>query len=175
MYRDKHPLGIYYISRKRYSNQSAKILRKSTLDTIAGIDKLSWPPNVDELKSNDENCPDLLKLFYKTLLGIIAKTEKSVRIVNSLCSDVLYNISNGKYATLKHACLGLGIHSLTGMKTPIIQLHRPGHSISYDMVRRIETAQAELAQHLLNTSTILPLEPVAEGEQVISLAIITKH
>ena len=139
------------------------------MDIINSCPVLSWPPIVDELKSLDRKSPELLKTFYKTLLGFNRKTEKSVRIIDSLCSDVLYNVSNGKYEALKHTSLGLGLHSLTGMKATITHLHRLGHSISY-MVSRIETAQAELAQHLLKTSTILPLQPINQDEKV-SLSI----
>ena len=43
------------------------------------------------------------------------------------------------------------------------------HSISYDMVCWIETAQAELSQGLLKTSNMLPLKTDQEGGQVRSL------
>ena len=59
--------------------------------------------------------------------------------------------------------MGLGLHSMIDMKNPINVLHRLGHSISYDMVCWIETAQAELLQELLKISNMLPLKPDHEG------------
>ena len=128
--------------------KTAELLRKRVLDTISTSSDMSWPPDVDSLKNRKP--PEILEAFYRNLLGFNKQTEKSVRIVNSLCSDVLYNISNGKFLTLKHTTIGLGLHSLTGMKAPVTQLHRLGHFISYDMVCQIETGQAELAQQQLN-------------------------
>ena len=81
----------------------------------------------------------------------------------------MFAISNRKYATFKHTLLGLGLHSMTGMKNPINILHSLGDSISYDMVCRIETVQAEVSQELLKTLNMLPLEPDHEGGQVRSL------
>ena len=68
-------------------------------------------------------------------------------------------VSQRKYATLKHTSLGLGLRSMNGMK-----YFAPSWSfISYDMVCRIETAQAELSQELLKTLNMLPLKPDHEG------------
>ena len=116
--------------------KTAELLRKRVLDTISTSSDLSWPPDVDSLKNRKPT--EILETFYRNLLGFNKETEKSVRIANSLNSDVLYNISNGKFLTLKHTTLGLGLHSLTDIKAPVTQLHRLGHSISYDMVCRIE-------------------------------------
>ena len=123
--------------------KTAELLRKRVLDTISTSFDMSWPPDVHSLKNRKP--PKILEAFYRNLLGFNKQTEKSVRIVNSLYSDVLYNISNGKFLTFKHTTLGLGLHSLTGIKAPVTQLHRFGNSISYDMVCRIETGQAKLA------------------------------
>ena len=108
----------------------AEILRKCVLEKIDSTAEISWPPSVDELQSGERKAPEPLNTFYQTLLGFKTKTEKSVRIIESFCADILYTISNGRYTTLKHTSLGLGIHSMTGMKTPITFLHRLGHSIS---------------------------------------------
>ena len=51
------------------------------------------------------------------------------------------------------------------MKAPVTQLHRLGHSTAYDMVCRIETGQAELAQQQLKSSTILLLQPINQDVQ----------
>ena len=55
---NKYPilLLLKYVPRQTlsYPEKIAKILH-STLDTIACNEKLSWPPNIDELQSNDQN------------------------------------------------------------------------------------------------------------------------
>ena len=86
-----------------------------------------------------------LQNFYETLLLSKNKSETYTRFVDSFSSDIMLAISNGKYTSLKHTSLRLGLHSMTGMKNPINILHRLGHSILYDMVCRIETVQAELS------------------------------
>lgn len=68
--------------------------------------------------------------------------------------------------TLKHATMGLGLHSLTGQKLPLVVLSRLGHSINYDRICEIETAQAELAQHFQSMSLNLPLCPANSESQV---------
>ena len=96
--------------------KTAELFHKRVLDAISTSSDMSRPPDVDSLKKCKP--PETLEAFYRNLLGFNKQTEKSVRIVNSLCSDVLYNISNGKFLTLKHTTIGLGLHSLTGMKAP---------------------------------------------------------
>ena len=68
--------------------------------------------------------------------------------------------------TLKHASLGLGLHSLTGQKLPLTILSRLGHCINYDKICEIETAQAELVQHFQSMSMSLPLIPAECGSKV---------
>ena len=67
--------------------------------------------------------------------------------------------------------MGLGLHSMIDMKNPVNVLHRLGYSISYDLVCRIETAQAELSQELLKISNMLPLTPDHEGRHGRSLCL----
>ena len=54
--------------------------------------------------------------------------------------------------TLKHFLIGLGLHNITGLKTPIQVLSHLGHSISYDLVCEVETAEAEAAQKWMSES-----------------------
>ena len=83
-----------------------------------------------------------LKTSQKHILVLL------IHLVQTLCLQ----FQIGKYTTLKHTSLGLGLHSMTGMKNPMNILDRLGHSISYDMVCWIETAQVEVSQKLLKTS-----------------------
>ena len=46
--------------------------------------------------------------------------EKAFRIIDSVTSDLIYNISNGKIITAKHYLLALGLGNLTGKKHPVV-------------------------------------------------------
>ena len=49
--------------------------------------------------------------------------------------------------TTKHTLLGFGIDCKTGLRKPVDILAKLGHSCSYGKVRKIETAQTNLAQY----------------------------
>ena len=55
---------------------------------------------------------------------------------------------------------------MTGKKSVVSILARLGHSISYDQVHRIETAQAELAQHMTGMGCSLPLTTSSASDTV---------
>ena len=92
-------------------------------------------------------------------------SEKKMTIVRSIADDLVYNISNRSILTLKHCSLALGLHGMTGQKQPILLLSKLGHCISYDNVREIKTAQAEIAQ-LSQKNFILPVQATAEDNKV---------
>ena len=77
-------------------------------------------------------------------------------------------MSRGDFLTENHVVLGTGLHSLTGQKTPIKLLGRLGHSCTYDKVCWIETAQAELIQHLRSLQHPLPLAPASDTGKVLT-------
>ena len=108
-----------------------------------------------------------MRLFLTTLLspkGDHAEiSERVERLVDSFGQDLMHAVSKGSFLTPKHASVGLGLHSLTGQKLPIIILSRLGHSITYDAVNEIETAQAELVEQFQSSSLHLPLQPGSEG------------
>ena len=68
--------------------------------------------------------------------------------VSSFAQDLVHAVSRGKFMTAKHILLGAGLHSLTGQKLPIKLLARYGNACTYEMVQKIETAQAELVQNM---------------------------
>ena len=74
--------------------------------------------------------------------------------------------SHGDFVTLKHATMELGLHSLTGQKLPLVVLSRFGHSINYDRICEIETAQAELARHFQYMSLYSPVMPIYAESKV---------
>ena len=158
-----------------YSNEfilkkASSLLKQTVADKLAATNETAWPPTVKDLQGDDRKPPTELKQFFKYLFykensssNMASRVE---RWINSLCSDVMFMFSRGKFLSLKHVSLGLGMHSITGKKEPIVTLHKLGHSISYDQVARIETAQAELVNHLQNSSLELPLQPAFVGAKV---------
>lgn len=91
--------------------------------------------------------------------------NESRKLVES-SQDLIYAYSNGKFLTQKHTLLGLGLHNMTGQKDVVSVLGRLGHSISYNNVRLIETAQAELAQQMADRGYCLPLIPSSVSDTV---------
>ena len=132
-------------------------------------DETTWPPTVDSLNLSRQKHPVSLTLFITALL----KNKKhsageTVQMhVDSFTQDVIHSVSNGKILTLKHTLIGCGLHSLTGSKKTIEILSKMGNSCTYDRVREIETAQAELAQEFRKGQFPLPLVPKDELSKVL--------
>ena len=72
-----------------------------------------------------------------------------------LWSDLIYGVTRGKVVTLKHFLIGLGLHNITGLKTPIKILSHLDHSIDYNLLCEVETAEAEAAQKWMSESQSL--------------------
>ena len=66
--------------------------------------------------------------------------------MHSYGPDLIHGVTRGKVVTLKHFLIGLGLHNITGLKTPIKILSHLGHSIDFNLVCKVETAEAEAAQ-----------------------------
>ena len=73
-------------------------------------------------------------------------------------SEISFETSIGEYATLKHASLGLRLHS-TEIKIQTTFLHGFVHSVWFEVVFRIEAELVELSKDLLKTSSLLLLKP----------------
>ena len=93
-------------------------------------------------------------------------TENLSRLIDSFTADLVNAVSKGKIITPKHYLVGLGIHNMTGQKTPVQIMNKLGHSIGYNKVREIETSLAELAIHKSEEFNVLPLLPSGEEEIV---------
>ena len=57
-------------------------------------------------------------------------SERVDRLADSFSQDIVHTVSRRKFLTPKHTSLGLGLHSLTGQKLPIMILAKLVHSIS---------------------------------------------
>ena len=105
-------------------------------------------------KNFETNFPVNLSEFLTNVLRSKDRANSEVikRLVHSYGSDLIHGVIRGKVVTLKHFLIGLGLHNITGLKTPIQVLSHLGHSISYDLVCEVETAEAEAAQKWMSES-----------------------
>ena len=131
------------------------------------LPELSWPPTISELETQDQNIPHTVTEFFETLLKSQSHIpqEKIKLLFRSYSNDVIYSVMRGKIITLKHFLVGLGIHNLTGQKVPTQILSHLGHSLDYNLVCKIETAEARQAQEMSSQGEYLPARPV--GEQTV--------
>ena len=150
--------------------QAADYLRNDILDYAKRIPKLTWPPDVEELNSEERNLPEYLTSFISRLLtGSDQKQyESTSQLIQSYSSDLVYGVTHGKIITAKHFLLGLRLHNITSQKKPVEINHRLGHSIDYKFVCEIETALAEAAQVLANENGALPVKPSSGNETVLA-------
>ena len=143
--------------------EAGEILRDIILNYVTSAEKLPWPPTVDSLRERLNSTPAALLHFLRVLLSpknVHHVTSETInRHVESFAQDLIFAITKGSFLTLKHTCVGLGLHSLTGMKLPIVILSHLGHSLNYDRVMEIETAQAEVSQQFDSNNMQLPLQP----------------
>eukprot|EP00112_Aurelia_sp_Birch-Aquarium-sp1_P021922 Seg6008.1 transcript_id=Seg6008.1/GoldUCD/mRNA.D3Y31 product="hypothetical protein" protein_id=Seg6008.1/GoldUCD/D3Y31 len=152
------------------SKEAASILRCDIQNLIENAPEIPWPPTVDSLWLPDRQPPNSVKDFLSNFIHSTHHSpgEEVVRYVDSFSQDLIHAVSKGNFLTMKHVLLGTGLHSLTGQKKPIELLGRFGHSINYDKVRLIETAQAELIQKLRSLQQPLPLLPANDTDRVLT-------
>ena len=88
--------------------------------------------------------------------------EKTQRL-----ADVISGVTNGKFVTVKHFLLSMGLHSLTDSRYVIDILNKLGHCMSYELTCEIETLQVEIVEKILDgEGTILPIVPNDESSSV---------
>ena len=111
-----------------------------------------------------------MKLFYENLLSLAI-----VYYGTSLTAECLIDlkaVSKGEFLTLKDASVGFGLHSLTRQKLPLQVLSRLGHSTTYNQICEVETAQAELVQHVKSLPLPLPICPIDEESKVLTTFLV---
>ena len=114
------------------------------LEYASNTDTLDWPPRLEKLKNSEGNFQTNLSEFLTNLLkSDRGNSDVIKRLVLFYRSDLIHGVTRGKVVTLKHfGLIGLELHSITGLKTPIKTLSRLGHSIDYNLVCEVETAEA---------------------------------
>ena len=125
----------------------AEYLHNEILEHIASCDTSNWLPTMENLNEFDENFPTSLSLFLTKILKSKDNplSGSMQQCVHSFGSDLGNAMANGKIVTLKHFLSGLGLHNITGLRTPIKVLSHLGHFINYNLVCEIETAESEIA------------------------------
>ena len=123
-----------------------KYLSEDILDFASNY-KLPWPLTPATLSSQEANMPKSVKDFFSAVLKSEDHflSDSMKRLVTSYSSDLITGVTQGKVVTLKHFLIGVGLHNITGLKTPIKILSHLGHCIDYNLVCEVETAQAEAA------------------------------
>ena len=151
-------------------NEAAQLLREDVMEYASKFEETEWPPTTASLRSRLDTIPESVLQFMESLLKNPghACSEKVQRLVTSFSGDIIYGITQGKVLTLKHFLLGLGLHDLIDQKLAIRILSRLGHSVSYDTVTSIETAQAEVSQFMYEQGTSEGLKPIAENGMVFT-------
>ena len=162
----------------RYFQETPHSLRSSLFQELRSFYEIVYwkllkcakPPLAPNSGNLGFDRQSILESFFKALLSpkdshnVIG--EKVERLVDSFSQDSVHVVSRGKFLTPKHAAVGLGLHILTGQKLPITILAILGHSISYDTVNEIETAQAELVENCHSSGLSLPIQPAADESKV---------
>ncbi|CAH1099064.1 unnamed protein product [Psylliodes chrysocephalus] len=125
-----------------------KILKRNKLP-----DKL----RADDIIKGEGDIPKQLYNFIRNLIegpDMICKDPdcKSVKVV-SLCSDIIYAITNGRTKPSKHLTLGLEMKLLTNSRKVITILNRYGYTVGYNLVEELET---EMTYTSLDDDSVVP-------------------
>eukprot|EP00794_Sanderia_malayensis_P001898 gene1898-2155_t len=135
--------------------EAAEYIREDILEYSSRNQNTTWPPTVQSLKEGAKDSPSSLNDFLTHVLkSKDHKCSDKVKRLVSLCGyDLIHRVTRGKIVTLKNFLFGVGLHNITSLKLPIKVLSHLGHSINYDFVCEIETAEAEVAQMFYEKET----------------------
>ena len=150
--------------------EAADYIREDILVYASENHDTTWPPTAESLKEVEENSPSSLNDFLTHLSKSKDHkcSDKVKRLVSSYGYDLIHGVTRGKVVTLKHFLLGVGLHNMTGLKLPVKVLSHLGHSIDYDLVCEIETAEAEVAQMLYEGGTGNPAEESTSDSPILT-------
>lgn len=123
-------------SDSRLLEEAALVLRRVILSSFKSSDELPWPPPSGKAMRDFTPPPALLQHFVDCLISGNTKG----RIIESVCHDIMYAVTNGKWVTSKHLLLAITLWHLTGKAEIITLLNRFGHSVSYSRVLEALTA-----------------------------------
>lgn len=138
-------------------NTQIKAIAFSIRQKVMAMEKRKLPKHNIALKDvlNGEcEIPEELKLLIESLLNGPNRSKnpnKPIR-ANSICSSIVFSITNGAVKPASCLHLGLAMLSITGSRKVVNILNRMGHAISYTVCEEIVT---ELA-HGCSERGILP-------------------
>ena len=158
-------------SKESVLKQAAEYLRDDILDYASKVDQSIWPPTYDSLQKSERVFPSTLNEFLRCVLKTRdhACSDSIKWLVNSYGLDLIHGVTRGKVITFKYFLIGIGLHNITGLKTPAKILSNLNHSVDYNFVCETETAEAKKAQSFfLNDGTLQPLEPVTPEAVVLT-------
>ena len=121
--------------------------------------EMPWPPEEKDLDSNNvaEYIPELLDIFCTILLSGQAldrdksKSDRVVRLQNSLAQDIVYSVSNGAIKTPKSVLFPAVVKALCNNTEVVKLINKCGHGISYNLIEEIET---EFALKVISEQTL---------------------
>jgi hypothetical protein len=128
-----------------------------------------WPPLASDITGENVRkivTPRLFN-FIAWVLGYSDEPEECEYVdldeelvvkVFSICQDLIYNSSRGKFQTPKSLALAMTVRQVSGCSGLIRILNGLGHCVSLSSTMAFDTA---LAQLVVNTSDIIPREFVA--------------
>ena len=148
----------------------ASELRKDILNVIENALPLPWPPKPDDLFKKEREAPLSVTTFLRYLLqdSYHKTSESTENLIWSFSQDLLDSVSNGSFLTAKHILVACAIHTMTGQKIPVEILASLGNCPTYYTGLKIETAQAELCQHLAEAKKPLPVQPISSDKSVLT-------
>ena len=131
---------------------------------------MTWPISLEKVSSDSRQPPESVLEFLSCLLQNKDHPNREVvnHLIQSYAADLVHGVSCGRFITSKHFLLGLGLHNITGQKKPVQIVSHLGHSIDYNLVCEIETAQAEASQLLSTISGTLHVKPRASNDTVLT-------
>ena len=150
---------------------AAKLIKKSISEKFKHLDKLQWPPTLEELSNDKRKPPKEIYVFLKELMTTDKKRElpeNVKRLVESYANDIVHGVTRGKVMQKKHFTLGLGLHNLSGSRKLVDIVHKLGHCVSYNLVCEIETAQAESMLKTSKEGLFLPVKPKSPLDNVFT-------
>ena len=121
--------------------------------------EMPWPPEEKDLGSNNvaEYFPELLDIFCTILLSGQAldrdksKSDRVVRLKNSLTQDIVYSVSNGAIKTPKSVLFPVVVKVLCNNTEVVKLIKKCGHEIGYNLIEEIET---EFALKVINEQAL---------------------
>ena len=128
--------------------EAAMVIRRAVIDAHKESKRLPWASATTDLQNDSFNLLALVVTFLETLYSKDGNvtSDRCRRRVNSTAQDICYNVSKGKWATLKHILTSMCVRHLTGSKQLINILNRLGHSLSHSFLLQLETAMSDSIQ-----------------------------